>query len=198
MARIKDNYDTHTKDDLLTEAHLRKLDVNTGTNKADIIAALELSDEATAAKPKAPASTSPDPIPSTPKIESQEEAAQKANDPSPAERAKTVVSTQSPDEGLKAANSRVAELEAQLAKEREKNPVILPVSGREVRPFMASPKRHDLHTFTKGRWRDRESGEVFLLRIDPQADFGRTHQFANEEHYRELTPEAAALTMEKE
>lgn len=46
MARITENYNDHTKEELLEECHARGVDgVNTSSLKADIVAALELSDE---------------------------------------------------------------------------------------------------------------------------------------------------------
>lgn len=52
--RIKSDYETRTKEDLLAEANLRGLDVSTSTLKADIIAALQLSDEPKVDQPPAP------------------------------------------------------------------------------------------------------------------------------------------------
>ena len=43
--RIKSDYENHTKEDLLTEAEKRGLDVPASTLKADVVAALQLSDE---------------------------------------------------------------------------------------------------------------------------------------------------------
>lgn len=55
---ITSDYDSHTKEELLEECSLRGIDgVNTSTLKADIIAALELSDE------DAPKTTAPLPPP---------------------------------------------------------------------------------------------------------------------------------------
>lgn len=62
MARITKDYDQHTKEALLGEAHARNIEgINTGTTKADIIAALQLDDESE--KPKFPPIKEPAPDP---------------------------------------------------------------------------------------------------------------------------------------
>lgn len=53
MARITENYDQHTKDELLAEAQARGIEgVNTGSLKGDIVAALEDNDTSPAQPPK--------------------------------------------------------------------------------------------------------------------------------------------------
>jgi hypothetical protein len=52
MKSITSDYDSNTKEELLNEASSRGLDVNSHTSKADIIAALELSDEGPAQPPE--------------------------------------------------------------------------------------------------------------------------------------------------
>lgn len=66
-------------------------------------------------------------------------------------------------------------------------------------PIIASPKRHDLDTFTGGQFKDSETGEEFALKIIPKAEayMERTHHLANHQHFREITEKAFRLTMEK-
>lgn len=66
-------------------------------------------------------------------------------------------------------------------------------------PIAANPKRYDLHTFGKGRFRDSQTGEEFDLKIVPkdEAYMQRTHHLANDLHFREITEKAFRLTMEK-
>lgn len=68
MKRITENYDTYTKEELLAECHARGIEgVTSSSLKADIVAALELSDEQNTA------GGTDDPAPNAPETPKPEE-----------------------------------------------------------------------------------------------------------------------------